>query len=162
MTTTDGLIRLVMVATTSPMSRPAWRTTDMATMAAAAHEVDDVAAGLGVLALRADRRGERGAGRDRLEAAGVAAAAQHVVGAAHADVPEVAGGALGAALQDAAGHDAGADAGGDLDQDEVVDVAQVGAALAERHDVDVVVDEDRHGVDRAEVAGHVVAVPARA
>ena len=57
---------------------------------------------------------------------------------------DVAGGALRAALQDAAGDDAGADAGRDLDEDEVVDVGPGELALAERHDVDVVVDEHRH------------------
>ena len=37
------------------------------------------------------------------------------------DVPEVAGGALGAAVDLAVGDDPGADAGGDLDEQQVVD-----------------------------------------
>ena len=43
---------------------------------------------------------------------------------------------------------------------EVVDVGQVRVLLAERHDVDVVVDEHRHVEAPLHVAGHVVAVPA--
>ena len=38
------------------------------------------------------------------------------------DVPEVAGRALGAAVEPAVGDDAGADAGGDLDEEQVVDL----------------------------------------
>ena len=129
---------------------------------AGAHQVDDV---LAVLGRASPRRGsgcgERGPGGHGLEAAGVAAAAGHVVGAGHADVAEVAGDAGGAALQPAAGDDAGADAGRDLDQHQVVDVGQVRLLLAERHDVDVVVDEDGHGVLALETSRDVVAVPAR-
>ena len=123
-------------------------------------EVDDVLAVAGVDAARTQRGGQGGSGGDRLEAAEVAAAALDVAGPGDAHVPEVAGRALGAALQLAAGDDAGADAGGDLDQHEVVDVGEMGTPLAQRHDVDVVVDEDRDGVVALDVAGDVVPVPA--
>ena len=48
----------------------------------------------------------------------------------------------------------------DLDEDQVVDVGQVGVPLAQGHDVDVVVDEHRDVEVALHVAGHVVAVPA--
>ena len=76
------------------------------------------------------------------------------------DVAEVAGGALGAALEAAAGDDAATDPGRHLDEDQVVDVGQVGLPLAEGHDVDVVVDEHGDGEVLLEEAGDVVPVPA--
>ncbi|SFI34216.1 sugar phosphate isomerase/epimerase family protein [Nocardioides psychrotolerans] len=59
-------------------------------------------------------------------------------------MPEVAGGALGAALPLTSGDEAGADAGADLDEDQVVDV---------------VVDQHGYGERSLHVRGHVVAVP---
>ena len=76
------------------------------------------------------------------------------------DVAEVAGRALRAAVELAAADDARADAGGDLDEDEVVDVRVDRGVLAERHDVDVVVDEDRAAERGRDVGRDVVAVPA--
>ena len=58
------------------------------------------------------------------------------------DVAEVAGGTLRAATQRTVADDAAADAGCDLDEHQVVDVAVAGEMLAQRHDVDVVVDDD--------------------
>src|SRR5690606_32648263 len=128
---------------------------------AALDELDDVLARLRGEAGLLEVAGEGGPGGECLEAAAVAARARHLGSAGDVDVAEVAGGALGAALQEAAGDDACADAGGDLHEDEVVDVGPGVLALAEGHDVDVVVDE--HG--RVEAGGesprHVVVVPAR-
>ena len=73
---------------------------------------------------------------------------------------DVAGDALGAALQQPAGDDAGTDAGGHLDEHEVLAVRPGEGALAEGHDVDVVVDEDRHLEVLLHPAGHVEAIPA--
>ena len=70
------------------------------------------------------------------------------------------GRALGAAVDPAAGDDAAADAGADLHVEQVLDVAPVGPVLAERHDVDVVVDEDRRLVVLAEPVRDREAVPA--
>ena len=53
-----------------------------------------------------------------------------------------------------------ADAGGDLDEHQVRVSGQCGEVLAERHHVDVVVDERRRAELGGEVAGHVEAVPA--
>ena len=90
----------------------------------------------------------------------VAASAGDVGAARHLHVAEVAGRPLRAALQLATGDQAGADAGGDLDEHEVLHVGQMSMLLAQRHDVDVVVDEDGHGKGLLDVPGHVVAVPA--
>ncbi len=104
--------------------------------------------------------GECGAGGERLEAAAVAALAGHFGAARHVHVADVAGRALRAALQDAAGDDAGPDARRDLHEDEVVDLGPGELALAERHDVDVVVDEHGRLEGVAEPARHVEPVPA--
>src|SRR3954462_2320745 len=87
--------------------------------------------------------GERGAAEERLQAAVVAAGAggPRVL---DADVADVAGGAVRAAVHLALQHDAAPDARADLDEEEVVDAPRgAGVLLAERHDVDVVVDHDR-------------------
>ncbi len=77
------------------------------------------------------------------------------------DVADVARGALGAAVDPAVRHDPAADAGADLDVEQVLDVAPVGPVLAQGHDVDVVVDEDRRaGVALGEPVGDREAVPA--
>ena len=111
---------------------------------AALHELDDVLTRGGRRARCARQRpSERGAGGERLEASAVAARARHVGAARDVDVADVAGGALGAALQESARDDAGADAGRHLHEDQVVDVGPGVLALAERHDVHVVVDQ--HG-----------------
>ena len=77
-----------------------------------------------------------------------------------ADVADVAGGALGAAVDAAVDDDPAADPGGDLDEQQVVDLAPVGPVLAEGHDVDVVVDQHRDAVAVGEALGDRVAVPA--
>ena len=148
MTIADGLMRLTHVVSTSPMSRPACRTAWIAVEVAAPHELDDILTA-GGLEPRATRStvGERPPRRDRLEAAAVAAVARHVFAARDVHVPDVAGRALGAALQEAAGDDPGADAGRHLDEDQVVGIRPGEFAFAERHHVDVVVDEHRHVED---------------
>src|SRR5690606_14893316 len=105
--------------------------------------------------------GQCAAAGDRLQAAGVAAAARDVVGAGHPDVPDVAGGALGPAVQPPAGDDAAADAGADLDEEQVLRGGAAVPELAQRQGVDVVVDQDVEVVAVGEVAGDGVLVPAR-
>ena len=78
----------------------------------------------------------------------------------HADVPDVARGPVGAAMDPPVDDDAAADAGPDLDEQEVRDRAPVGPVFAEAHDVDVVVDEHRDAVPVGESLRHRVAVPA--
>src|SRR5690606_34010195 len=99
------------------------------------------------------------AARDGLEAPDVPAAARDVGRARHGDVPDVAGGALGAAAQLAVRDDPGADAGGDLDEEHVRHGGPRRAVLAERHDVDVVVHEDRRVEPLLEDPGDVDVVP---
>ena len=60
-----------------------------------------------------------------------------------ADVADVTGRAARAAVDVAVRDDAAADARADLDQQQMLGLAPVRAVLAERHDVDVVVDEHR-------------------
>ena len=89
--------------------------------------------------------GQGAAAGHGLDAAPVAAPAQGVAGVGDLHVAEVAGGAVGAPVDEPAGHDPAADAGGDLDEQQVVDgVAPAVPVLAERHDVHVVVHEHRH------------------
>ena len=76
------------------------------------------------------------------------------------DVADVAGGAVGAAVDRAVDDDPAADPGADLDEEQVVDLAPVGPVLAQRHDVDVVVDQHRDAVAVGEALGDRVAVPA--
>ena len=75
-------------------------------------------------------------------------------------MPYIARRALGAAVDPAAGDDAAADAGADLHVQQVLDVPPVGPVLAERHDVDVVVDEHRGVVVLGEPVRDREAVPA--
>ena len=93
---------------------------------------------------------ERPAAGQRLEAADVAAAADdgRIVG--DLDVADVAGAALGAAMEAAVRDDPRADPGPDLDDDDVVVAGRdAGAPLAEREHVDVVVDPDGRAVARS-------------
>ena len=107
------------------------------------------------------RRGGHGAAAgDRFQAAEVAAAADDVVVVGDVDVADVAGGALGAAVDAAVGDHAAADAGADLDEQQVVGVAPARPVLAEGHDVHVVVDQHGRAVALAQVGGDAVAVPA--
>src|SRR4051812_10105825 len=127
---------------------------------AGAHERDDVAAGPGLEPGPGETFGERAAAGDGFQAARVAAAADDVVVPGDPDVADVAGGALGAAVDVAVGDDAAADAGADLDEEQVLDVAPVRPVLAEGHDIDVVVDEYGRVVVGGEPAWDRVAVPA--
>src|SRR5215208_3600472 len=104
---------------------------------------------------------ERGAARKRLEAPDVAAAAddRHVV--EHLDVADVACAPLSAAVELAADDDPGADPRSDLhEHDVVVAAGDAGTKLAERHQVDVVVDPHGDAVG-GEARAHVVPIPAR-
>ena len=74
-------------------------------------------------------------------------------------MPEVARRALRAALQRAVHDQAGTDAGTDLDEQHVRHVGPGTAMLAERHQVGVLVDDDRARVVGSEEVGHAVAVP---
>jgi hypothetical protein len=71
-------------------------------------------------------------------------------------VADVAGGALGAAVDPAVGDQAGADPGTDLDHDHVLHAAACpGAEFTQSHDVHVVVDPHRHPVPGGEPAADV-------
>ena len=84
---------------------------------------------------------------DSLEAADVSAAADDRRVVDDLDVADVAGRSLGAAVQLAVGDQPGADARPDLHEDDIgVAGGDAGPPLAERHDVDVVVDPDRRAV----------------
>lgn len=97
----------------------------------------------------------------RLQAAGVAASADDLPARGSRDVTDVAGAALGAAVQPSARDQAGADARADLEIDQVLlGAAQAGSQLAEGHEVDLVVHPDRRVIAGAEPAADVIAVPA--
>jgi hypothetical protein len=127
------------------------------------HQRHDVPAVVGLHADGLQLAGQGAPTGHGLDAAPVAAPAQGVAGVGDLHVAKVAGGAVGAPVDDPAGHDPAADAGGDLDEQQVVDrVAPARPVLAERHDVDVVVHEHRHpGVRGGEGGGHGHPVPAR-
>ena len=74
---------------------------------------------------------------------------------------EIAGRALRAAIEPAVGDDAGADAGGDLDEQQMPDVPPALVELAQRHQIDVVVDEHRCVDVLVHEGRNVEAVPAR-
>jgi hypothetical protein len=103
---------------------------------------------------------DRRAGRHRLDAAEVAAMAARAF-LVDADVADVAGRAVGAAVHLAVADDAAADAGADLDDEEVGQRTLQPPQLAQRHQVDVVVDEHRRGVVLAQVVADREAVPGR-
>src|SRR5690606_24402063 len=96
-----------------------------------------------------------------LQASAIAAVAGHPGAAGDLHVANIAGDSLGAALQEAAGDDARSDSGGDLHEDQVLCLRPRERAFAERHDVDVVVDEHGNFEVLLYPAGHVEAVPTR-
>ena len=128
---------------------------------AVADEANDVAAVRRVLATGGEPLRERLTSRDRLQAADVAASADHVGAVRRPDVADVAGRAAGAAVDVPVGDDAAADPGADLDEQQVVGRAPVDPVLAAGHDVDVVVDEDRRAVAIREPLRDREVVPAR-
>ena len=74
---------------------------------------------------------------------------------------DVSGAALHPALDRAVRDDARADTGADLDEDEIIDSAGTSfRSLAEGHDVDVVVDLNRHTEAIGKPLAHGVGVPA--
>jgi hypothetical protein len=87
--------------------------------------------------------------------------ARNAGAASNLHVTDVAGDALGATLQEPAGDDARPDPGGDLDEDQVLDLRPGVGALAEGHDVHVVVDEHGHLQVLLHPPGNVEAIPAR-
>ncbi|MCY1227219.1 hypothetical protein D9M72_394810 [compost metagenome] len=103
---------------------------------------------------------DRGARRHRLDAAQVAAVAARAF-LVDADVAHVAGRAGRAAVHLAVADDAAADARADLDHKEVRERAPQPPQLAERHQVDVVVDEHGRRVVFAQVVADREAVPGR-
>jgi hypothetical protein len=104
----------------------------------------------------------RGRGRHRLDAAVVPAYAQDLIGAVHPDVTDVAGGAVRAVIQLAAGGDqAAADAGADLDVEQGALVRGDGPRLAKRAQVDVVLAEHRAAELGLQGAGDRGVIPAR-
>ena len=83
-------------------------------------EPHHVAAGFGVGAAGGELLGQRPSAGDRLEAAVVAAAAEHPFCGGDLHMADVAGGALGSAVEPAPEDEAGADAGAHLDEQQVV------------------------------------------
>src|SRR5690606_18670186 len=123
-------------------------------------EFNNVVARLDIDARVAQRARDCGARRHRLEAAAVAAVAWYARTARDLHVADVARNALGAALEASAGNDSGTDTGCDLDEHEVLGVGPRDRALAEGHNVDVVVDEHGNVPVLLHPAGNVEAVPA--
>src|SRR5215208_610598 len=158
----DGGVEEVHRAGEHPTERPS-RLPDHAggLRLAGTDEADDVAAVLRLQPDGAQLDGERAAAGHRLEAADVAAPAQDVLVAGHADVADVPGGSLRTAVDQAPGHDPAADARTDLDEQQVVRVAPMRPVLAQRHDVHVVVDEHGGVVAGREPARQGEAVPTR-
>ena len=144
-TITAGLKMLTALASTSPSRRPAWRTAWSASRLPDRQSATTSRLPCTSRPLVRQLLGEGAAAGHRLDAAPVAAAAERVAGVGDLDVAEVAGGALGAAVDVAADDDPGADAGGDLDVEQVVDASQPAVAvLPQGHHVHVVVDEHRN------------------
>ena len=100
------------------------------------------------------------AGGHHLDAADIAAMAARPL-QVDADVADVAGGAGRAAIHLAMADDAAADAGADLDDQEVRQRTLQAPELAQRHQVDVVVDEDRRGIVLPQQVADREAVPGR-
>ena len=111
-----------------------------------------------VLAYGPDQRGAAG---DGLQAAVVAAAARAVAAGRDADVADVAGDAAGAAVQTAVADDGRADARTGLDEDVVAEVGATRGRLSHRHEVGVVLDDERCVEPRGEPVAYGEAVPAR-
>ena len=105
------------------------------------HELDDIAAALGGVPRCGQLLRQRASAGDRLQAARVAASADDVFVAADDHVADVARGALRSSVDLAVYNDAASDPGSDLDVEEVLHLRPMSPVLAERHDVDVVVDE---------------------
>ena len=105
-------------------------------------QLQDLATAHLVPARGPQQRADRPLGRDRLEAAAIAAAADDAV-RVHLDVTDLAGEAGGAVVEAPADDEPGADAGAEADVDDVGEAA-AGAEgrLGERAQVRVVVDLD--------------------
>ncbi len=165
---TDGFTRLTQAVSTSPMSRPAWRTAWIASrsprLTSSTTSPPEFTSTPCSRSARAMAGPEASASRHpRLpQWHGVGAAGDahvgHVGAAGDPHVPDVAGDAL-RPLQQTARDDAGADARGHLDEHEVLDVRPGDRALAERHDVHVVVDEHGHLEVLLHPTRHVETVP---
>ena len=158
-TITPGLKKFTDAASTSPSSRPAWRTSCIASGRPSRTWRTTSREFWASMPCDAQPRRHRPAARHGLEAAAVAAAADLLV-AGNVDVADVAGRALRAAVDPAIGDDPAADAGRDLDEQQVVVGAPGLPVLAQRHDVHVVVDERRRPEVVGQPVAHAVAVPA--
>ena len=148
MTIAPGLKKLMHSASTSPTARPASRTACSATRLARARVRDDVADRARRQPGRGQVRRQRVAARDRLQAAGVAARAERRrrgrrAGCGRCRPPRRARPRCTARPDD----DPALDARADVDVEQVVDLAPVRPVLAERHHVDVAVDQ--HGRRRS-------------
>ena len=159
-TMTLGLSRLTALASTSPIVRPASRTSRVAGTEPPRTRPATSRLDSRVHAHRAQPGGDRRAAGHGFEATHVPAAAHRIDVVGDLDVAEVAGGALGTAAQLPVADDAAADSRGNLDEHEVVDVAEADGVLPERHHVDVVVDDDDDVERGADERRHVEAVPA--
>ena len=160
-TIAPGLKKLMHWASTAPRSRPAPRTACTASGSPALHQRHDVLGARRRHAVRAQAGGHGVAARDRLQAAGVAAAADDVVVVRQPHVADVARAALRAAMDPAPRDDPGADRPPDLDEQQVLDLPPVRPVLAQGHGVDRGLDQGRDFEARRQpVAGREV-VPAR-
>ena len=157
-TITPGLKKLTEAASTSPSSRPAWRTSCIASGRPSRTWRTTSREFWAAMPSAAQPRRHRAAAGHRLQAAAVAAAADLLV-AGHVDVADVARRALGAAVDPAVGDDPAADAGPDLDEQQMVVGAPGLPVLAQRHDVHVVVDERRCAEAIRQSVADPVAVP---
>ena len=134
---------------------------DRPRLAVAVHRLgDEVAHVVHVLATRPESLDERPAARDRLQAAGVAAAAQQALGGRDLDMAQLARGATVTPDEPAAGHDAEPEPGRGLEDEHVIVLSQVAVALGGGHHVAVVVEDQRCAGDVLEVCPERYAVPA--
>src|SRR5690606_15221005 len=124
-------------------------------------QVDDLRTVLGFHPGLAKCPGDGWPGCHGLQASAVATVAGHPGTTRDLHVADVAGDPLSAALQEPTGDDAGPDSRGDLHEDQVLGLRPRERAFAERHDVDVVVDEHGYFEVLLHPAGHIEAVPAR-
>ena len=86
---------------------------------------------------------QRPARSDGFETTAVAARAGRVGSTRNSNVPDITGRSLCSTLQHPAGDDTGTDTRGNFDEDHLGDIGPRRDLLAERHDVDVIVDEHR-------------------
>ena len=160
MTSTPGLSRHTTVASTSPTSLPA-SGPDAPPPRARSGSARPAPARRRRRARGGQPLGQRQAAGHRGQAAVEAALAAGLGMIVQPDVADVAGAAVDAAVDLPVDHHAGADAGRHLDQHQRRAVGVVHRLLAQRHEVGVVVHEDRPVPGRPQPVGDRVPVPAR-